>query len=262
MTRHRPQASTSSGRARRPLASIDPILEVAFRAADGSEHTVAAARARGVAFECCLPMRTFTHRRDQYHTPGSYWSATLGDLVECESYLERQWMTLLDFDPEVTAFSGQPLTFHGADPHGRWHATPDIFARLADGSARLLEVKNPEQINDEKVLRTAERVAAACAQLGWGYRLVGALDPQRWANISLLHGFRRPLGAAGAALIGQILAVTARAVSFDELFAFIQPAELAKPVVFHLLWHGRLTCDLDAPLRGTTVLRLPNGKEQ
>ena len=48
-------------------------------------------------------------------------------------------MTLLDFDPDVTAFVGQPLTFDGVDTDGACTHTPDLFARRVDGSVLLAQ---------------------------------------------------------------------------------------------------------------------------
>lgn len=247
--------------ARRPLASSGPLLQVRFVDEDGAQHTLAAELARAVPFEYCLPMRAFTHRRDQRHTPGDYWAAVAGDLIGCESYLERQWMTALDFDPQVAALSSQPMTFLGADPSGTWRATPDIFARLADGTGQVIEVKNPQQLKDPKVLLTAERVKSASAAIGLGYRLVGALDPQLWANLRWLTGYRRPLAGTQENLAARILALAERPTSIDDLLSFLHPAALARPVIFHLLWHGRLVCDMTAPLRGASVVhRAENAK--
>ncbi|MGW0194073.1 hypothetical protein [Nonomuraea sp. NPDC003201] len=70
---------------------------------------------------------------------------------------------LLDFEPEVSGFSGQPMQLFGMDDRGAWKATPNLFVRRVDGSATVMEVKNPGRLNDAKVRTTAERVSA------WSY---------------------------------------------------------------------------------------------
>jgi hypothetical protein len=128
-----------------------------------------------VAFENCGAIRRFPHRADQAHTPSTHWSSTTNRMIDCESYLESVWMTLLHFDPEVSGFSGQPMQLLGVHDRGSWKATPDLFIRRVDGSATVMEVKNPGRPAAAKVRVTAERVAACCAVAGWGYELVG--DP-------------------------------------------------------------------------------------
>jgi hypothetical protein len=195
-------------------------LHITYLDAAGVEHLATIAEAAPVAFEECLPVRRIPSYRNSKHTPGRYWSATNGGLVEYESYLESKWMTLLDFDPQVVAFAGQPLRFDGVDTDGVWAHTPDIFARLADGTGRLVDVKNPEHLNRPDVLTQARRSAEVSAALGWDYQMVGDVDPQRWANVSWMAGFRRPLHA-GADLIPRLLALAQRPVSIGELLSFM-----------------------------------------
>jgi hypothetical protein len=228
-------------------------LRLRYRSSDGVHRLVTADRAAEVPFEDCPPVRRIPHYRDSKHTPGEYWSATTGSLIAYESHLESKWMMLLDFDPDVVAFCGQPFSFDGVDAEGVFTHTPDLFARRCDGGGLLLDVKNPNEITKPDVTRQARRTAAACDRIGWQYRMVGEPDPQPMANIAWLAGFRRPLHA-GTDLIEPLLALAARPVSLAEMLSFQPIPELARPVVFHLLWHGRLTCDLHQPLRETTVL--------
>jgi hypothetical protein len=109
----------------------------------GDEHYVRLAEAASVPFENGRMARNIPAYRDSAHTPGRYWAATTGELVEFESHLEEKWLTLLDFDAGVTGFSSQPMELEAADENGPWHHVPDIFARRADGSALLLDVRTP-----------------------------------------------------------------------------------------------------------------------
>jgi hypothetical protein len=192
----------------------------------------------------------------QRHTPGWYWSATTGDLLASESFLERQWLTLLDFDHRVVAMSTQPLELHGADGDGRWRHVPDVFTRRSDGSVRVVDVKNPTRLGRPEVVRQAARTGAACRVLGWEYAMVGAPPQQRYVNISWLAGYRRPL-RAGLDVVEEILAGAAESVRLADLHQAAGSPELALPVVFHLLWHGRLVCDLDQPLLETSIVSTP-----
>jgi hypothetical protein len=90
----------------------------------------------------------------QRHTPGRYWSATTGQLVEYESYLESKWLTLLDFDPAVVAFASQPLEFDGVDGQGAWSHIPDA-RRLQQIGLRLSVLRSSFR-------RTQRRLTRAC----------------------------------------------------------------------------------------------------
>ncbi|MEU4234963.1 hypothetical protein AB0F17_62725 [Nonomuraea sp. NPDC026600] len=81
-------------------------VQVRFLHPDGQEEQLPLEVAAEVAFENCGAIRRIPHRADQAHTPSTHWSSTTNRMIECESYLESVWMTMLDFDPEVTGFSG------------------------------------------------------------------------------------------------------------------------------------------------------------
>nr|WP_246083201.1 TnsA-like heteromeric transposase endonuclease subunit [Nonomuraea diastatica] len=71
---------------------------------------------------------------------GWYWPATTGGHVGDESWLERDRLILLDFDPQVVGIASQPFWLHWRDGDARRHA-PDYFVRLADGRARVIATK-------------------------------------------------------------------------------------------------------------------------
>jgi hypothetical protein len=231
-----------------------------YRDQAGLERVVALSEAAEIAFEDGQMVRSIRHYRGSRHTPGRYWSASNGDLVFYESYLESKWMMLLDFNPRVVRFASQPFQLFHHDVALVARHVPDLFVRYADHSAEVIDVKNPARIDDRNVLAQAERTAAACAEVGWGFRLVGEPERQRLVNVSWLAGFRRPLHA-GSELIGQLLSLAAAPVAIGELLRFVTPAELARSVLFHLLWRGDLVCDMDEPLRESTLVRCAKGSE-
>lgn len=92
--------------------------------------------------------------------------ATTGDLVGYESWLERDRLLLLDFDPDVVGIVSQPfwLFWTAADGKARSHV-PDYFARLADGSALVLDCRPVNRIKSRD--RAAfDATLAACDLLG------------------------------------------------------------------------------------------------
>jgi len=55
---------------------------------------------------------------------------------------------LLDFDPAVAAFSSQPFTLLWHDGRRERRHTPDFFARLADGTGLVVDVRPDERIGE------------------------------------------------------------------------------------------------------------------
>jgi hypothetical protein len=222
--------------------------------AGGDEHYVGLAEAAAVPFENGRMARNIPAYRDIAHTPGRYWAATTGELVEFESHLDEKWPTLLDFDAGVTGFFSQPMELEAADEHGPWHHVLDIFARRADGSGLLLDVKNPARLDDEPVRLQAARTAALCERVGWDYEMVGEPPAQRWANVFDLSGKRRPLHL-GQDLVPRLLELAAVPVPVGDLLSFVMPEDLARGVLLHLCWRQAVVFDLDRPLRESTPVR-------
>ena len=86
-----------------------------------------------------------------------------------ESWLERDHLTLMDFDPEVRVVSSQPfwLRWRDSEDRSRRHA-PDFFARMAGGTAVVVDVRPDDRI-PEKDAETFAVTAAACEAAGWEY---------------------------------------------------------------------------------------------
>ncbi|MFI8837114.1 TnsA-like heteromeric transposase endonuclease subunit [Streptomyces afghaniensis] len=220
----------------------------------GTERLIPAAQAAAVSFENALPAREIPSHAGQRHTPGHYWSATTDRMIGYESYLESKWMKLLDFDPEVASFSAQPFTIDGHDGDGAWVHTPDLFARRSDGSVLLLDVKGNGRLTVPTVVCQARRTADLCRRIGWDYAMVGEPDALRWATVSWLAGYRRPL-RAGKELADRLLVLAQKAVVIGDLVNFQPIPELARSVIYHLMWHHQLVFDQTRPLRDHTCVR-------
>ncbi|MFF6772883.1 TnsA-like heteromeric transposase endonuclease subunit [Streptomyces sp. NPDC012637] len=200
-----------------------------------------------VAFEEVVPVREFPSYRGQRHFPGLYWAATMLRHVGFESWLERDHAISMDFDPCVAGFSSQPFwLFWTSAEGGRLSHAPDYFARRADGSAVVVDCR-PEGRRKPRDLAKFSGTQAACEAVGWDYRLVGEIDRVRVANLRWLAGFRHPRFGG----VGLTEAVEAAFAVPGPLVG--QAAQLGDPirvlpVVFHLLWCGRLGTDLSCPL--------------
>ncbi len=160
---------------------------------------------------------------------------------------------LLDFDPEVAAIAAQPFWLRWRDDAGRSrrHA-PDLFARMADGSAVVIDVRPDDRIEprDAEAFDAARR---ACELAGWGFRRVGVPDPVQAANVAWLARYRHR--RCGSPDVARLL-----------VKAFAEPAPLMAgaaaagdpmavlPVLFHLMWQHALIADLAVRLTAETLV--------
>jgi TnsA-like endonuclease N terminal len=182
--------------------------------------------------------------------------ASTGHHVGFESWLERDHLMLLDFDPYVIAVSSQPfwLRWQGEDGRDRRHV-PDFFARLADGTGAVVDVRPDDRV-PEKDAEVFAVAAAACSAAGWEFRRHGEIDPVLAVNVRWLSRYRHPRCAEAGGIAAALLEVFAGG---EGLFA---GAELAGerlrvlPVLFHLMWRGLLVAGLsEGPLGPATLVR-------
>jgi hypothetical protein len=160
---------------------------------------------------------------------------------------------LMDFDPEVAAVSSQPFWLWWRDGKGRSrrHA-PDFFARRADGTAVVADVRPDDRV-PARDAETFAVTAQACEAAGWEYRRAGDLDPVLAANVRWLSRYRHR-----RCLVPGVAAVLLDAFAGGRGLA--EGAELAgdrlrvPPVLFHLMWQRQLSADLAVPLGMLSVV--------
>jgi hypothetical protein len=93
-------------------------FEIGYVTDDGLEHRVSLSQAWATPFESCSPIRRFTSHKGQRHLSGLWWSATTGGHVGFESWMERDHVMALDFDPTVVGIASQPFWLSWRDDAG------------------------------------------------------------------------------------------------------------------------------------------------
>lgn len=164
---------------------------------------------------------------------------------------------LLDFHPAVSGIASQPLWLRwtGGDGQRVSHA-PDYFARRADGSGLVVDCR-PVDRRPARDVAKFEATAAACAQIGWDYQLLGAADQVAAANVRWLAGYRHPRHDVPE-ITGVLRQVFATPIPLHSgVDAAGDPIAVLPvlPVLFHLLWRGELVVDLSVPLHEGTLVR-------
>lgn len=200
----------------------------------------------GSTFEDGLLVRSFPSYKGQRGFPGLWWSATSGRHVGYESWLERDEAMLLDFDQQVVVFASQPLWLLWHDGQQVRSHAPDSFARLADGTGVVIDCRPADRVRPRDAAAFAA-TGQACGTVGWQYRLVHEHDPVLVANVRWLAAYRHPrhddtaIAATLLAVFELPRALLAGAKAVGDPIAVL-------PVLYHLLWTGRLVVDLSAPL--------------
>lgn len=202
--------------------------------------------------------RSFPSFKGQKNFPGLWWSATTGEHVGYESWVERDVAMLLDFDPEVVGFSAQPFWLFWPGEQGERKHAPDFFARRADGTGVVIDVR-PDDLVDPEAAEVFEVTAAACRAAGWEFRRTGAPPAVLAANVRWLAGYRNP--RCHRPEIAD--ALVERFVAPMPLFAgaaAVGDRLVVLPVLYHLLWRQVLAADLaTTPLSPGSLVHLAEG---
>jgi hypothetical protein len=97
-----------------------PYVEVSCVDAAGRRRRSPLLDCATARFEDVVPVRPFRWSRGGRHFPGWYWSVTTGQHVGFESWLERDHLVLMDFDPAVVRMASQPFWLHWHDGSREW----------------------------------------------------------------------------------------------------------------------------------------------
>ncbi|WFE54172.1 TnsA-like heteromeric transposase endonuclease subunit [Micromonospora sp. WMMD1155] len=239
---------------REGLPGPDENLEVIYLDGRGVEQRVPWGWLPEVVDELERPVRSFPSYRGQRNFPGWYWSATMGRRVGFESWVERDHLVALDFDPSVTGIVSQPFwLLWPCEGKPRRHA-PDFLVRMDGGAVLVLDSRPLELVEDAD--RQAFAVTdQACGLLGWRYAVWDRLEPVLVSNQRWLAGYRHPR-CFDAQVAGRLLA------AFAKPRPLMDGAEAAGdplgtlPVLYHLLWRRELVADPSLVLSHRTVVQV------
>lgn len=196
-------------------------------------------------------------------------------LGKYESTLERDFMEILRFDPNIEEFTPQPLKLEFIDKEGKKRSyTPDGLIKFKSTSLPthdpiLFEVKYRADFRkDWKILVQKYRAAKLyCIPKGWRFRVYTECEirTQYLINVRFLAQFQdRKPDAGTKAHILQILE-DLDSVEIDVLlFALCKDKTnraMMIPYVWHLVANGDIDCDLDLPLNMQSIL-IPCGEDE
>ena len=119
-------------------------FEIGFVTDDGLGHRrVSLSQAWATPFESCRPIRRFTSHKGQRHLSGLWWSATTGGHVGFESWMERDHVMALDFDPTVVGIASQPFWLSWRDEAGKLISHAPVF-ETTKGEVSLPSLRCPK----------------------------------------------------------------------------------------------------------------------
>jgi hypothetical protein len=190
---------------------------------------------------------------------GKFPSMKLMKVVWWESQLERDYIYLLEFDPDVISYKEQPLTIYYNSNGKKRRYTPDFLVERA-AKRQIIEVKPEEHVTKEENALLFKSVTPLFNQEG--YEFLIATDTMirtqpRLSNIKLLTKYARtPINPQHQIECHEFFARKQEA-SLDEIINFFAAKHEGIQVVYSLLYHGVISIDLMQPIEPDSLVLLP-----
>ncbi len=218
-------------------------FELGFVDGGGVGRRAPLAACAEVRFEDGMPVRQFRWSRGLGHFPGWWWAATTGRHVGYESWLERDHVRALDFDPEIAGIASQPFWLYWTGERGRRRHAPDYFARRAGGTGVVIDVRADDRIEAADAEAFAV-TAAVCARLGWEFRRAGEIGQVLGGNVRWLARYRHPRCAGRAEVTRRLREAFADSAPLLAAAAEAGDPLATLPALFHLMWRQELVADV------------------
>lgn len=214
-----------------------------------------------------MPVRKVSNRGG--NAIGRFPSTKMGRMIAFESLLERDFIYLLDYDPDVEWFEEQPLSIEYVHETKLLRYTPD-FHLLECGQHVLVECK-PERFVETEENRRKFAVAREWGERqGWEFRVI--TDQQvrsgfRLQNVKLLAQYaRQKVNRAIRSQIHAFLQEAQTVVSVNDLAHAISSTDSPAVItsIFYLAYHHEINLSLDdAPIsEATTVSRFSRKQKE
>lgn len=188
------------------------------------------------------------------HMPRGARSITTGGILWLESGLEHDLVRWADRRADVTWLVAQPAMLH-FPVAGRRRSithTPDLLTNQADGSVTVWDVR-PDARQDELFAKKADLTRSECERRGWRYEVFSGLPVATRMNLLWVAGYRRSMPWHDACT-QELEAIARGGSSVRDVLTLDDGSGELVATMWHLIWSGRLVCDLDDPITSTTPL--------
>ncbi|MHB8629867.1 MAG: TnsA endonuclease N-terminal domain-containing protein [Aggregatilineales bacterium] len=190
---------------------------------------------------------------------GTFPSLKLGRAVHYSSSLERDFLFFVEFDRQVVSYVEQPLAIIGTLLDGTTHEyTPDFLVQC--GSTReLVECKPVHELEHPHTQQQCWLGQGWADVNGCVFRLVTDTELRqghKLANLKLLWRYSRWSVTADQTDGCLNRLDTREQLTVTQLAVLVQASHSYEvvPVIYHLLFHHRLSTDLSQPLTGDSLV--------
>lgn len=208
-----------------------------------------------------MPIRTIP--KNYRNVTGIAAASKAGGAAQFESTLERDFLSLLEFSPEVKSIDPQPVKVEWLDARGHQRTyTPDVFVEFIESDGRLpwlCEVKYRSELREKWAeFRPKFKAASHFAkEQGWRFKIVTEREIRTpyLANVHFLMGYRRsiPDAAIVQGILGRIEEINESTPR--DLINAIRSDLTGQAQLLNALWHLIATFQVGADLHQPITMK-------
>ncbi len=189
---------------------------------------------------------------------GKFPSLKMNTAIWWESQLERDYIYLLEIDPDVISYQGQPFTLAYNTLDKRRKYTPDFLVERK-GSKQIVEVKPANKVSETQNLRRFQQAASIC--LAHNLELVVVTEKTirvqpRLDNIKLLYKYARESLFWHNYIDCLEYFRSVETKSLLEAERDLEAKGITRNYLLRLLWSGFLLTDLMKPITPLSLIQL------
>lgn len=189
---------------------------------------------------------------------GKFPSLKMNTAIWWESQLERDYIYLLEIDPDVLSYQGQPFTITYDSLDKRRKYTPD-FLLERKGSRQIVEVKPDNKVEEFQNTRRFQQAANFCSAYNLEFVVVTEktirVQP-RLDNIKLLHRYARVALSWHNYIDCSEYFRSVETSSLLEAEKNLKAKGVTRNYLLRLLWSGFLSTDLMKPITPLSLIQL------
>jgi TnsA endonuclease N terminal len=205
-----------------------------------------------------MSVRKITNKGGVKKNIGKFPSLKVGKNVWWESLLERDYIHLLEFDPDVERYEEQPMRVPYPFEGKIRYYTPDFLVERIDGRRIVVEVKSKKKASDDAFRLFFLAVAPVIHKRGYEFIVVTdemiRVEPLL-ENIKILWGYSRVTFYSRHQVLCRKFLRENDGASIADLARALSDKGVTLPVIYSLVYRGALSVDLNCPLDPSSIVR-------
>jgi hypothetical protein len=191
---------------------------------------------------------------------GKFPSIKMKTVIWWESQIERDYIYLLEIDPNVISYQGQPFQISYQQQGKSRIYTPDFFVKR-NQIQQVVEVKANSQINKLQNKRLWQIITNWCQKQNWQFLVITdqmIRQQPKLNNIKLLFKYARTYLTKQNYWDCQKYFQLKKLVKFQEAEEDLKEKGITKKHLYKLLYLGLIATDLSQCLEAESLLHLPS----